>query len=115
MTRNSNTNSSAFIPIPIDSTAIIFVTTDCVGVHIYICVYGPKIFFESHFSDRLTFSNIRGRTSCRIYRLALPLHAPENFPRRVNQGFSYIMRTLLYLSGWMTQLPAQTQCHTKIG
>ena len=30
------------------------------------------------------------------------------FPRRVNQGFSYIMHTLLYLSGWMTQLPAQT-------
>ena len=29
------------------------------------------------------------------------------FSHRVNQGFSYIMRTLLYLSGWMTQLPAQ--------
>ena len=33
--------------------------------------------FESYFSDRLTFSNIRGRTSRRIYRLALPLHTPE--------------------------------------
>ena len=32
--------------------------------------------FESYFRDRLTFSNIR-RTSRRIYRLALPLHAPE--------------------------------------
>ena len=31
----------------------------------------------------------------------------KRFPRRVNQRFSYIMRTLLYLSGWMTQLPAQ--------
>ena len=35
----------------------------------YVC--GQKIFF----SDRLTF--IRSRTSRRIYRLALPLHAPE--------------------------------------
>ena len=46
-----------------------------VGVHIityrYIC--GP----ESYFSDRFTFSNIRGRTSRRIYRLAVPLLSPE--------------------------------------
>ena len=34
---------------------------------------------ESYFSDRLTFSNIRGRTSRRIYRLALPLRTPETF------------------------------------
>ena len=59
------------------------------GVHIYICIYvcgqivshfsdrltfsnirGKKI--VSHFSDRLTFSNIRGRTSRRIYGLTLP-------------------------------------------
>ena len=33
--------------------------------------------FESYFSDQLTFSNIRGRTSRRNYRLALPLRAPE--------------------------------------
>ena len=39
-----------------------------------------KIIFESYFSDQLTFSNIHSRTSRRIYRL----------------------RTLLYLSGWMT-------------
>ena len=32
---------------------------------------------ESYFSDRLTFSNIRGRTSRLIYRLALLLHTPE--------------------------------------
>ena len=32
--------------------------------------------FESYFSDQLIFSNIRG-TSRRIYRLALPLRAPE--------------------------------------
>ena len=46
---------------------------DRAGVHIYICFL--KI--ESYFSDRLTFSNIRSRTSCQIYRLALPLRAPE--------------------------------------
>ena len=46
-----------------------------VGVHI-VHVCGPKK-FESYFSDRLTFSNIRGRTSRRIYRLALPLPSPE--------------------------------------
>ena len=33
--------------------------------------------FESYFRDRLTFSNIRNRTSRRIYRPALPLRAPE--------------------------------------
>ena len=33
--------------------------------------------FESYFRDRLTFSNIRSRTSRPIYRLALPLCAPE--------------------------------------
>ena len=33
--------------------------------------------FESYFRDRLTFSNIRSRTSRRIYKIALPLRAPE--------------------------------------
>ena len=49
------------------------------GVHIYIYIYmfeDEKI-FESYFSNRLTFLNIRSRTSHRIYRLALPLRAPE--------------------------------------
>ena len=45
-----------------------------VGAHIYVC--GPKKYFELYISDRLTFSNILGRTSC-IYRLALLLRAPE--------------------------------------
>ena len=41
------------------------------GVHIYMCVcLWTKKSFESYFSNRLTFSNIRGRTSCQIYRLA---------------------------------------------
>ena len=33
--------------------------------------------FESYFRDRLTFSNVDSRTSCRIYRLALLLRALE--------------------------------------
>ena len=33
--------------------------------------------FELYFSDRLTFSNIRGKKTRRIYRLALPLFSPE--------------------------------------
>ena len=51
------------------------------GVHIYVHMYvcGPKKVFELYFSDRLTFSNIRSRTSHRIYRLALPLLSPEKF------------------------------------
>ena len=39
---------------------------------VYICLWTKKI-----LRDRLTFSNIRSRTSRRIYRLALPLRAPE--------------------------------------
>ena len=38
---------------------------------------GTKKIFESYFRDGFTFSNIRSRTSRRIYRLALPLGAPE--------------------------------------
>ena len=41
-----------------------------------ICLWTKKI-FESYFRNGLTFSNIRSRTSRRIYRLALPLCAPE--------------------------------------
>ena len=52
-----------------------------VGVHIYIYNYVhmfvDKKKLESYFSDRLTFSNIHGRTSHRIYRLALALLSPE--------------------------------------
>ena len=44
------------------------------GVMVYVC--GQKK-FESYFSDRLTFSNIRGRTSRRIYRLVLTLLSLE--------------------------------------
>ena len=42
-------------------------------INIYsICLWTKKI-FELYFSDRLTFLNIRSRTSPRIYRLALLL------------------------------------------
>ena len=44
-----------------------------VGVHLVV----DQNIFLLYFSDRLTFSNIRGRTSRRIYRLALPLLSPE--------------------------------------
>ena len=47
-----------------------------IGCGVHICLWTKKI-FESYFRDRLAFSNIRNRTSPRIYRLALPLRAPE--------------------------------------
>ena len=47
-----------------------------VGVH-NISIYVDQKNFVLYFSDRLTFSNIRGRTSRRIYRLDLPLLSPE--------------------------------------
>ena len=88
-----------------------------VYIHVYMYIYkyilicyvcGPRKNFESYFSDRLIFSIVRSRTYHQIYRVALPLLSQKCFPYLVNQGISYIMCTLLYLSGWMTQLPAQT-------
>ena len=48
-----------------------------VGVCVYICLWTKKI--ESYFSNRLTFSNICGKTSRKTYRQALPLLSPEKF------------------------------------
>ena len=48
-----------------------------VGVHIYVYMFVDQKKIELYFRDRLTFSNIRGRTSRQIYRLALPLLSPE--------------------------------------
>ena len=49
-----------------------------VSIYIYtIYVCGRKKYLNRTFRDRLTFSNIRSRTSRRIYRLALPLCTPE--------------------------------------
>ena len=42
-----------------------------------IYMFVDEKIFESYFRDRLTFSNIRSRTSHQIYRLALPMRAPE--------------------------------------
>ena len=47
------------------------------GVLVYIYMFVVKKKFESYFSDRLTFSNIRGRTSRLIYRLVLALISIE--------------------------------------
>ena len=44
--------------------------------------------FESYFKDRLTFSNIHSRTSSRMYRLALPLCAPEMLSSLSNSRIS---------------------------
>ena len=44
--------------------------------------------FESYFSNRLTFSNIHSTTSHRIYRLALPLRAPETLSSLSKSGIS---------------------------
>ena len=47
-----------------------------VSKYVFICLWTKKK-FESYFSDWLTFSNLRSRTSRRIYRLALLLLTPE--------------------------------------
>ena len=51
-----------------------------VVVLVYVCLWTKKK-IDSDFSDRLTFSNICGRTSRRIHRLALPLLSEKRFPR----------------------------------
>ena len=66
-------------------------------IYIYICLWTKKK-FESYFRDRPTFSNIRSRTSRRIYRLTLPLRAPETLSSLSKSRISILMRTLLYLS-----------------
>ena len=66
----------------------------------YICLW-TKNHFESYFRDRLTFSSIRGKTSRRIYRLALPLLSPEMLSLLTKLRVFFLMYTLLYLSeGW---------------
>ena len=49
------------------------------GVHIYmcVCVCGRKKYLNHTLAIDPTFTNIRSRTSRRIYRLALLLRAPE--------------------------------------
>ena len=52
-----------------------FTLTRVISLIYTVCLWIKKI--ESYFSDRLTFSNIRSRTSRQIYRLALALLSLE--------------------------------------
>ena len=61
---------------------------------------------SSQKNSLLTFSNICGRTSHRIYRLALPLLSPETL-----SSSSKLWIFLYNAHLWMTQLPAQTNRH----
>ena len=67
-----------------------------------ICLWTKKI-FESYFRDRLTFSNISSRTSLRIYRLALPLRAPETLSSLSKSRTSiFNVHLTLFLRGMMS-------------
>ena len=71
-------------------------------------VIGAGVHINIYINIYIYIFHIGGRNSRRIYRLALLLLSPVMLPRQINPGFSYIiMRTLLYLYGWMTQLPTQ--------
>ena len=63
-------------------------------VGIYVC--GQKN-LNRNFSDRLTFSNIHSRTSRRIYRLALPLRAPEKLSSSKSRIFLYNAHLALFV------------------
>ena len=71
-------------------------------VSIYVC--GTKTFFESYFSDRLTFSNIRSRTSHRIYKPSVPLRAPETFSSLSTSRISIFNAHVTLFVGSMIQL-----------
>ena len=71
-----------------------------VGVHyiyicLHICLWTKNI--ESYFSDRLTLSNIHGRTSRRSYRLSLPLRAPETSLSSKSRIFLYNEHLALFV------------------
>ena len=56
------------------------------------------MFVDKNLSDRLTFSNIRGRTSRRIYRPALPLLSPETLSlSSKSRIFLYNMHLALFV------------------
>ena len=53
---------------------------------------------QTYFSDRFTFSNIRCRNSLLIYRLALPLCAPEMLPSSSKSRiFLYMVHVALFV------------------
>ena len=74
---------------------------------LYICLWTKKI-FESYFSDRLTFSNIHSRTSRQIYRLTLPLRAPETL-------FSLTKSRISIFNAHLTLLVRRMMSHNSIG
>ena len=75
----------------------------------YICLWTKKK--ESYLSDQLTFSNISGRTSCQIYRLVLPLCAPETLSLLSKLRISLFNVHLALIVQRMTQL----RLHNPIG
>ena len=77
-------------------------------VYIYIYMHVDKKIFESHFSDQLTFSNIRSRISRRIYRLPLPLRAPETL-------FSLIESRIFLFNAHLTLFVRRMTSHNSIG
>ena len=66
-----------------------------------LCLCGRKKKFESFFRDRLTFSNIRSRTSRLIYRLARPLRAPETLSSLSKSRISIFNAHLTLFVCWM--------------
>ena len=82
-----------------------------VHIYIYICLWTKKI-FESHFKDRLTFLNIRSRTSRRICRLALPLRAPETLSSLSKSRISiYNAHLTLFVRRMMSHNSIGKYCH----
>ena len=69
-------------------------------------MFVDKKIFQLYFSDRLTFSNIRGRTSCQIYRLALPLLSPEMLSSSSKSRIPYIIVLTLFF--WMDDTISRT-------
>ena len=66
-------------------------------IYRYVCGQNLNRTLAINSHSRLDFSS--------IYRPALSLHSSKTLS---SSSKSYIICTLLYLSGWMTQLPAQT-------
>ena len=69
-------------------------------------MFVDKKIFQLYFSDRLTFSNIRGRTSRQIYRLALPLLSPEMLSSSSKSRIPYIIVLTLFF--WMDDTISRT-------
>ena len=59
-----------------------------------MCIY--MFVDKKKLNRRLTFSNIRGKTSRKTYRQALPLLSQEKFSSLSKKGISYLMHNVLY-------------------